>query len=66
VIVAAVEKRGPRNIEISGNKLVIEVSNPENENPDIVSAIQNSGGRIQFVTEVSPTLEDVYLKLVKS
>jgi len=65
-IVAAVKRIGPRNIEIIDNKLVIDVSNPERENPDIVAAISAVGGRVQFVNEVSPTLEDVYLKLVRS
>lgn len=66
VIVAAVKKLGLRNMEIVDNKLVINVSNPEKENPDIVDAIYGVGGRVQFVTEASPTLEDVYLKLVRS
>jgi ABC-2 type transport system ATP-binding protein len=65
-IVAAVKRVDPKNIEIVGNKLVVEVDSPEKENPDIVDAIAAAGGRVQFVTEVSPTLEDVYLKLVKS
>ena len=54
------------NIEVVGNNLVIEVSNPAKENPAIVDAITAVGGCIQFVTDVSPTLEDVYLKLVRS
>lgn len=66
VIVAALKKAGPWNIKIVDNKLVIDVSNPEKENPDIVQAIGAAGGRVKFVTEVSPTLEDVYLKLVRS
>jgi ABC-2 type transport system ATP-binding protein len=65
-IVAAVKRVGPKNIEIVDNKLVIGVSSPEKENPDIVDAIGAVGGRVQFVTAVSPTLEDVYLKLVRS
>jgi ABC-2 type transport system ATP-binding protein len=65
-IVAAVKRIGLKNIEIVDNKLVIGVSNPEKENPDIVDAIGAVGGRVQFVTEVTPTLEDVYLKLVRS
>lgn len=65
-IVAAVKKLGPRNMEISDNKLVIDVGNPEKENPDIMNAIYSAGGRVQLVTEISPTLEDVYLKLVRS
>lgn len=65
-VVAAVKKAGPWNIEAADNKLIITVSNPEKENPDIINAIGAVGGRIQFVTEVTPTLEAVYLKLVRS
>ena len=65
-IVAAVKRLGPWNIEVVDKKLVIEVSNPQKENPAIIDAITAVGGRIQFITEVSPTLEDVYLKLVRS
>lgn len=62
-ITTAAKKVGSGKVEIVENKLVIEVGNPEKENPDIVNAIGAAGGRVQFVTEVSPTLEDVYLKL---
>ncbi|MCW4029390.1 MAG: ABC transporter ATP-binding protein [Candidatus Bathyarchaeota archaeon] len=64
-IVAAV-KRGQWKIEISGNKLIVSVSLPEKENPEILDAISKAGGRIQSVTQTTPTLEDVYLKLVRS
>ena len=63
---AAVKRVGLKSIEVADNKLVINVSNPEKENPDIVDAIYSVGGRVQFVTQVTPTLEDVYLKLVRS
>lgn len=65
-IVAALKRVGPGTIEIVDNTLVIEVQNPAQENPALVAAITAVGGRVQFVTEVSPTLEDVYLKLVRS
>lgn len=65
-IVSAIRRIGPWAIEVVDNKIVIGVSNPEKENPDIVNAIGAVGGRVQFVTEVRPTLEDVYLKLVRS
>jgi ABC-2 type transport system ATP-binding protein len=65
-VLAAVKKTGSWNTEVEGNRLIIAVSNPEKENPDIVNAIGAAGGRIQFVGDVSPTLEDVYLKLVRS
>jgi ABC-2 type transport system ATP-binding protein len=65
-VLAAVKKAGPWKTEAEGNKLTIAVSDPEKDNPDIVSAIGAAGGRVQFVTAVSPSLEDVYLKLVRS
>lgn len=47
------------------NKLIIEVQNPEEENPVIVDAIVGAGGQIRYVTRLSPTLEDAYLKFVR-
>jgi len=65
-IIASVEKLGLKSIEtVDDNKLVIEVNDPDKENPDIVEAIVSVGGRVQFVTGASPTLEDIYLKLVR-
>ena len=65
-IISAVKRITTGAVEAEGNNLIIGVSNPEKENPDIVNAIGSAGGRIQFVTEASSTLEDVYLKLVRS
>ena len=66
-IVSAARRVGMGNVEVvQGNKLMIGVDNPEKDNPDILNAIFAAGGRIQFVTEASSTLEDVYLKLVRS
>ena len=64
-IVSAVKTLGYEIAEKDDNNLVIVVSNPEKENPVIIKEIQTAGGRIQFVTEVGSSLEDVYLKLVK-
>lgn len=65
-VLAAVKKAGSWNLKTSGNKLIINVADAEKENPDIVNAIGAAGGRIQFVTQTTPSLEDVYLKLVRS
>jgi ABC-2 type transport system ATP-binding protein len=65
-IAAAVKKVTRKEVKIDDNKLIINVTDPEKENPNIVDAIGSAAGRIQFVTEVTPTLEDVYLKLVRS
>jgi len=66
VIVSAAKKAGADVEAVEGNRLVIKVGDPEKENPDILGAIFAAGGRVQFVTEVSSTLEEVYLKLVRS
>jgi ABC-2 type transport system ATP-binding protein len=65
VIVEAVKKIGFQVSEITDNSLVIDVSDPEKENPAILKAIEAAGGHVQFITEISSSLEDVYLKLVR-
>jgi ABC-2 type transport system ATP-binding protein len=64
-IIMAVEKLKPGEVEVSDNKFVINVTDPELENPDILKAIETVGGRVQLVNEVTSTLEDVYLKYVR-
>jgi ABC-2 type transport system ATP-binding protein len=65
-IVSETRRAAAGNVEVEGSKLVITVANPEKENADILGAIFAAGGRVQFVTEARSTLEDVYLKLVRS
>ena len=65
-IISAVKRVATGAVETDGCKLIIGVSDPEKENPGIISAIGAAGGRVQFVTALSSTLEDVYLKLVRS
>ena len=64
-IIMAVEKLKPGEVEVSDNKLIITVINPEFENPDILHAIETAGGRIQLVNEAKSTLEEVYLNYVR-
>jgi ABC-2 type transport system ATP-binding protein len=65
LIVEAVKKIGFQISEATNNSLLIDVSDPEKENPAILKAIEGAGGHVQFVTEVGSTLEDVYLKIVR-
>jgi len=51
--------------EVTANSIVINLKEPEKENPAILRSIQSAGGNVVFVTEVGSSLEDVYLKLVK-
>jgi ABC-2 type transport system ATP-binding protein len=64
-IVAAVQKQTRNRVVAEDHRLVIDVINPEKENPDLVQAVVAAGGRVQFVQELAPTLEDVYLQIVR-
>jgi ABC-2 type transport system ATP-binding protein len=64
-IAAAVRARlGSRKVEVSGNELLIEVEDPDRENPEIADAVIAAGGRIRELSRPGPSLEDVYLKLM--
>jgi ABC-2 type transport system ATP-binding protein len=64
-IIKALTDLSQGNIATDNNKLIIDVVNPEKENPIIVDAIVGAGGQVQYVTRLSPTLEDAYLKFVR-
>ena len=64
-ILKALYKLSLKNITTDNNKLIIDVVNPKNENPIIVDAIVGAGGHVQYVTRLSPTLEDAYFKFVR-
>jgi ABC-2 type transport system ATP-binding protein len=65
-ILAAVKRLSAvKDARTSGNKLIVEVADPERDNPQLVRAIVAAGGNVQFVTELRSTLEDVYLKLIR-
>ncbi len=61
---AVVAKLGPRKVEVVGDEITFEVTDPDRENPEIVEALVAAGGAVRQVTQLSPTLEDVYLNLV--
>jgi ABC-2 type transport system ATP-binding protein len=66
-ILAAVNGLGVRNIEkVDDTKIIVDVNDPDKDNPAIVSAVVRAGGEVRFVTELRPTLEDIYLRLVKT
>jgi ABC-2 type transport system ATP-binding protein len=64
-LAAAVRARlGNRRVEVSGNQLLVEVEDPDRENPEIAEAVIAAGGRIRELSQPAASLEDVYLKLV--
>ena len=64
-ILNSLKKLGVRNLVAEGNRLTVDVTRPEEENPDMVDAIVAAGGRIEAVNVLSSTLEEAYLKLVR-
>ncbi len=64
-LVSALKRLIPNRIEVSDNKLLIDVTDPDKENPTIIAAITSSGGQVRAVNQLVPTLEDVYLQIVE-
>jgi len=65
-VLGAVKKLSAvKNVSTSENKLILDMDDPDKDNPQLVKAIVAAGGNIQYVTELRSTLEDVYLKLVR-
>lgn len=65
-ILEAVQTLGlAKGIRTTDSKLIIDLDNPEKDNPAVVRAIVEAGGNVQYVTELKSTLEDVYLKLIR-
>jgi ABC-2 type transport system ATP-binding protein len=65
VLAAVKQLNAVKNVKTSDNKLILDIDEPERENPAVVRAIVQAGGNIQYVTELRSTLEDVYLKLIR-
>lgn len=53
------------DVSVDGNKLTIDLADPEAENASVVDAIVGAGGRVQTVSILGSTLEDAYLNLVR-
>ena len=65
-VLASVEKlHAVKDARTVDNQLILDVDEPERDNPEVVRTIVEAGGRIQYVTELRSTLEDVYLKMIK-
>jgi ABC-2 type transport system ATP-binding protein len=65
-ILAAVKKLSVvKSMRTNENKMILEMDDPEKDNPQLVRAVVKAGGDVQFVTELRSSLEDVYLKLIR-
>jgi ABC-2 type transport system ATP-binding protein len=64
-ILAAVRELKPTDLSIEENRIIVALADPLKENPDFVQAIISAGGRIQYVTQLNPGLEETYLKVIE-
>lgn len=64
-ILSAIKAVNPKDIKRDGNKLIIDVSDPEKETPVIINAIVSAGGKVISANRIGASLEEVYLKLVR-
>ena len=65
-VLASVEKlHAVKDARTVDNQLILDMDEPERDNPEVVQTIVEAGGRVQYVTELRSTLEDVYLKMIK-
>jgi ABC-type multidrug transport system ATPase subunit len=53
-----------KNVALLGNTLTLNVNSPEQDNPELVRTLVKSGADVQFVTESSRSLEEVYFKVM--
>ena len=54
------------DVKIIDNKLVVNLENPDEHNPEIIRLLVGLGADIQYVGELRRSLEDVYLQLVNT
>jgi len=53
------------HVNQDGNRLLVSLSDPDAQNPVIVERLVRAGAKVQYVSEVKHSLEDVYLTLVR-
>jgi ABC-2 type transport system ATP-binding protein len=64
-ILEAVRKLNPRELGVEDNKIILVLANPLKQNPEVVQQIISAGGRIQYITQLNPGLEETYLKVIQ-
>jgi hypothetical protein len=50
---------------VDQGRITLALADPDKQNPDFVQAIVAAGGRIQYVTQLNPGLEETYLKVIQ-
>jgi len=53
-----------KELEADGNRLIVSLRDPEEENPSLIRRLIELGGEVLWVQEMEHTLEEVYLELI--
>jgi len=53
------------SLERDGDRLIVELADPERERPELIRRLVEAGGRVLEVSEERHSLEEVYLSLVR-
>lgn len=53
-----------RDVQTNGTRLLVQLDDPETQNPLLIKKLVERGAQIQFVREQDRTLEEVYLDLI--
>jgi ABC-2 type transport system ATP-binding protein len=52
------------NVRVDDGRILVDLDDPETRNPVIVERLARAGAKIEYVTELKRSLEDVYMKLI--
>ena len=63
-VLAAVRQLHPTQVTVEENRLIVDVTDPVQENPALARAVVVAGGQLQFMTGLTPDLEETYLRIV--
>jgi ABC-2 type transport system ATP-binding protein len=64
-ILEAVRNLDPKELSVEDNKIILVLADPLKQNPDVVQQIVSAGGRIQYITQLNPGLEETYIKVIQ-
>jgi len=52
------------NVRTEDGKILVDLDDPELRNPGIVESLTRAGAKIEYVSELKRSLEDVYMRLI--
>jgi ABC-2 type transport system ATP-binding protein len=64
-ILAAIHKLHPNDVRVKEDQVTVALDDPQGQNADYVQAIVAAGGRIRYITQLNPGLEETYIKVIQ-